>query len=151
LSHTTSQAGLADGHQPQVPPFFPGEQPPGGAPALLAHGKRETPTTSQQRWRQQAAEDLPWIVELYATCADLIGRSSYNTLAAIFNRKCEVSECRVAVKAKTGGDCIRNPSDAGASYDAHKRHRRGHALSGTKETWVAPIDSPGRSSPPAEP
>ena len=29
------------------------------------------------------------------------------------------------VKAKTGRDCIQNPSDADASYDAHKGRRKG--------------------------
>jgi len=41
------------------------------------------------------------------------------------------------MKAKTGGDCIQNPSDADATYDAHKGRGRGHPRSGTKVTWVA--------------
>jgi len=94
LSDTTPQACLADGHQPQGPtPFFPGgEWPPGGDPAFLAPGKRGWPPTSPQRSRQQAAEDLPWIIERFANCADMIGRSTYKALVAIFNRQCEVSE-----------------------------------------------------------
>ena len=55
----------------------PGERPPGGDPAFLAPGKREWPPTSPQRSRQQATEDLPWIIERFATCADMIGRSTY--------------------------------------------------------------------------
>jgi len=46
----------------------------------------------------------------------MIGRSTYQALVAIFNRQCEVSEGKVVVKAKTGGDCIQNPSDADATY-----------------------------------
>ncbi len=94
LSDTTSQACLADSHQPQgPPPFFPGgEWPPGGDPAFLAPGKRGWPPTSPQRSRPQAAEDLPWIIERFANCADMIGRSTYKALVAIFNRQCEVSE-----------------------------------------------------------
>ncbi len=61
-----------------------------------------------------------WIIERFAPCADMIGRSTYKALVAIFNRQCEASEGKVMVKAKTGGDCIQNPSDADATYDAHK-------------------------------
>ena len=42
----------------------------------------------------------------------MIGRSTYKALVAIFNQQWEVSEGNVVVKAKTGGDCIQNPSDA---------------------------------------
>ncbi len=80
-----------------------------------------------------------WIIERFAPCADMIGRSTYKALVAIFNRQCEASEGKVMVKAKTGGDCIQNPSDADATYDAHEERGRGHPLSGTKETWVAPF------------
>ncbi len=68
----------------------------------------------------------------------MIGRSTYKALVAIFNRQCEVSEGKVVVKAKTSGDRIQNPSDADATYDAHKGRGTGHPLSGTKETWLAP-------------
>ena len=119
-------------------PFPPEERPPGGEPAFLAPGQREWPPTSPQRSRQQAAEDLLWIIECFANCADMIGRSTYKALDAIFNRQCEVREGKVVVKAETGGDCIQKPSDADATYDAHKGHGRGYPLSGTKETWLAP-------------
>jgi len=66
----------------------------------------------------------------------MIGRSTYKALVTIFNEQCGVSEGKVVVKAKTGGDCIQNPSDADATYDGHKGRGRGHLLSGTKETWV---------------
>ena len=36
----------------------------------------------------------------------MIGRSTYKALLATFNRQCEVSEGKVVVKAKTGGDRI---------------------------------------------
>jgi hypothetical protein len=75
---------------------------------------------ARQRSRQQAAEDLQWIIERFANCADLAGRTSYKALVTIFNQQCELSEGKVVVKAKTGGDCMQNPSDPEASYDAHK-------------------------------
>jgi Transposase DDE domain len=74
---------------------------------------------ARQRSRQQAAEDLLWIIERFANCADMAGRTSYKALVTIFNQQCEVSEGKVVVKVKTGGDCIQNPSDPEATYDAH--------------------------------
>ena len=35
---------------------------------------------AQQRSRQQAAEDLLWVIERFANCADMTGRSSYKAL-----------------------------------------------------------------------
>jgi hypothetical protein len=84
---------------------------------LFAGGKD---AAARQRSRQQAAEDLLLIIEHFANCADMTGRSSYKALVTIFSQQCEVSEGKVAVKAKTGGDCVQNPSDLDATYSGHK-------------------------------
>ena len=52
----------------------------------------------------------------------MTGRSSYKALVTIFSQQCELSEGKVVVKAKTGGDCVQNPSDLDATYDGHKGH-----------------------------
>jgi hypothetical protein len=75
---------------------------------------------ARQRSRQQAAEDLLWIIERFAECPEWIGRSTYKAMVTIFGQQCEVSGDAVVVKAKTGGDRIQNPSDPEATYDAHK-------------------------------
>ncbi len=75
---------------------------------------------ARQRSRQQAAEDLCWIIDHFANCPDMTARSSYKALVTIFSQQCELSEGKVVVKAKTGGDCVQNPSDLSAGYDAHK-------------------------------
>jgi hypothetical protein len=75
---------------------------------------------ARQRSRQQAAEDLFWTIEHFADSPDMTGRSSYKALVTIFGQQCELSEGKVVVKAKTGGDCVQNPSDLTATYDAHK-------------------------------
>jgi Transposase DDE domain len=75
---------------------------------------------ARQRSRQQAAEDLCWIIDHFANCPDMTTRSSYKALVTIFSQQCELSEGKVVVKAKTGGDCVQNPSDPDAGYDAHK-------------------------------
>jgi len=72
---------------------------------FLAPRKRgwsQGPLDSPQRSRQQAAEDLLWIIERCANCADMIGRSTYKALMAIFNQQCGVSEGKVVEKAETG-------------------------------------------------
>ncbi len=72
---------------------------------FLAPGKRgwsQRPLNSPQRSRQQAAEDLLWIIERCANCADMIGRSTYKALMAIFNQQCGVREGKVVEKADTG-------------------------------------------------
>jgi Transposase DDE domain len=77
-------------------------------------------TAARQRSRQQAAEDLLWTIEHFADRPQWTGRSTYKALVTIFGQQCEVSGDPVVVKAKTGGDCIQNPSDLDATYDAHK-------------------------------
>jgi Transposase DDE domain len=74
---------------------------------------------ARQRSRQQVAEDLQWIIDHFANSADMTGRSSYKAMVTIFSQQCEVSEGKVVVKTKTGGDCVQNPSDLDASYDGH--------------------------------
>ncbi|MGO9922823.1 MAG: transposase [Isosphaeraceae bacterium] len=75
---------------------------------------------ARQRSRQQAAEDLHWIIAHFADDAGMAGRSSYKALITIFGQQCELSQDKVVVKTKTGGDCVQNPSDLGATYDGHK-------------------------------
>jgi len=75
---------------------------------------------ARQRSRQQVAEDLLWVIERFANCADMTGRSTYKALITIFSQQCEVSAGKVVVQAKTGGDCMQNPSDLDATYNAHK-------------------------------
>jgi Transposase DDE domain len=84
---------------------------------LFAGGKD---AEARQRSRQQAAEDLLFLIEHFADRAEMTGRSSYKVLVTIFSQQCEVIEGKVAVKAKTGGDCVQNPSDLDATYSGHK-------------------------------
>jgi Transposase DDE domain len=77
---------------------------------------------ARARCRQQAAEDLHFVITRFADAADHSNRSTYKALITIFNQQCELSgdTDAVVVKAKTGGDCIQNPSDLDATYDGHK-------------------------------
>jgi hypothetical protein len=70
--------------------------------------------------RQSLAEDLAYLVERYRRDASHNGRSSYLMLVKVFEQQCEVIDERVAVRQKTGGDIICNPSDADATFDGHK-------------------------------
>ena len=74
-------------------------------------------TAARQQSRQRAAEDLLWVIEHFADCAEVTNRSSYKTLKTMFDQQCELEQGKVVVKAKPGGDCLQNPSDPDATYD----------------------------------
>src|SRR3954466_3228455 len=75
---------------------------------------------ARARGRQRAAQDLHFIITRFADRPDHTSRSTYKAVATIFDQQCEIGGAKVVVKAKTGGDCIQNPSDLGATYDGHK-------------------------------
>ena len=75
---------------------------------------------ARARCRQQAAEDLHFLITRFADRPDHTKRSSYKALITIFGQQCELSGDKVVVKTKTGGDCIQNPSDLEATYSGHK-------------------------------
>jgi hypothetical protein len=75
---------------------------------------------TRARYRQQAAEDLHFVITRFADRPDHTRRSTYQALVTIFGQQCELSGQKIVVKAKTGGDCVQNPSDLDATYDGHK-------------------------------
>jgi hypothetical protein len=75
---------------------------------------------ARARCRQQAAEDLHFLINRFAERTDHTKRSSYQALITIFAQQCELSGDKVVVKTKTGGDCMQNPSDLEATYSGHK-------------------------------
>jgi len=75
---------------------------------------------TRARYRQQAAEDLHFIITRFADRPDHTSRSTYKALITIFGQQCEWSGEKVVVKTKTGGDCVQNPSDLDATYSGHK-------------------------------
>src|SRR3954453_18083033 len=75
---------------------------------------------ARARCRQQAAEDLHFIINRFADRPDHTNRSTYKAMVTIFGQQCELSGEKVVVKPKTGGDCLQNPSDLGATYSGHK-------------------------------
>jgi DDE family transposase len=75
---------------------------------------------TRARCRQQAAEDLRFIIDRFAESGDLANRSTYKALITIFDQQCALSGGKVVVKAQTGGDCVQNPSDPDATCDGKK-------------------------------
>ena len=75
---------------------------------------------ARARCRQQAAEDLHFVITRFAHRADLTNRSTSQALVTILGQQCELSGEKVVVKTKTGGDCVQNPSDPDATYDGPK-------------------------------
>lgn len=70
--------------------------------------------------RQSIAEDLAYLVERYRRSKEHNSRSTYLMLVKVFEQQCEVIDEKVAVKKKTGGNIICNPSDPDATFDGHK-------------------------------
>ena len=84
---------------------------------LFSHAKD---ADARKRFRQQAAEDLHWVIEHFAKQTAITDRRTYKDLQKLFEQQCEVVEGKIEVRAKTGGDCLQNPSDPDATYDGHK-------------------------------
>lgn len=82
-------------------------------------GDTKTPE-ARQRNRQQAAEDLQWIIERFAAQDVIPTWPIYQQLVTIFQQQCEVVEERIEVRKQTGGAVIQNPSDPDATYSGHK-------------------------------
>ena len=77
-------------------------------------------TGGRRQLRQTVAEDLLFLVNCFAEDQAVANRTSYQAMALVLHEQCEVSEEKVEVKAKTGGDVMQNPSDPDATYDGHK-------------------------------
>ena len=75
---------------------------------------------TRTRYRQQAAEDLHFLITRFADHAAHANRSTYKALITIFGQQCELTGDKVVVKTKTGGDVMQNPSDPDATYSGHK-------------------------------
>src|SRR3954454_18240055 len=107
-------------HDPDAYAALPEEFRQRYAPAQARLFADAKDAEARARCRQQAAEDLHFLITRFAERADLTNRSTYKALITIFGQQCESSGEKVVVKTKTGGDCVQNPSDLDATYDGHK-------------------------------
>ncbi len=89
-----------------------------GVNQLFADTKKDR--ESRRLLRQRVAEDMHFIIQYFGGNAEYNGKDSYKAVERIFYEQCEVSEEKVSIKKKTGGNVMQNPSDPGASYDGHK-------------------------------
>ena len=83
-------------------------------------GKAGKDADSRSRLRLEVAEDLHLLVERFADDVAMRERTTYTLLVKVFQQQCEVAAGKVTVRAKTGGDCVQNPSDPEATYDGKK-------------------------------
>jgi hypothetical protein len=83
-------------------------------------GKESKDAADRTKTRQQVAEDLRSLIELFADHAGLRDRPSYLALVKLFDEQCEIVGDKIEVRAKTGGDCLQNPSDPEATYGGPK-------------------------------
>ena len=85
---------------------------------LLA--KENKDAADRSKTRQQVAEDLRTLIDRFADHADVRDRPSYQALVKVFDEQCEIVDDKIQVRAKTGGDCLQNPSDPEATYGGPK-------------------------------
>lgn len=89
-----------------------------GVSQLFADAKKDS--ESRRLLRQQVAEDMYFLIKLFADNAQHNGKDTYKAVERIFYEQCEVHEDKVGIKKKTGGNVMQNPSDPDATYDGHK-------------------------------
>ena len=89
-----------------------------GVNQLFADTKKDS--ESRRLLRQQVAEDMYLLIRRFANTDEHGRRDTYKSMESIFYEQCEVTEEKVSVKKKTGGNVIQNPSDPDATYDGHK-------------------------------
>ena len=77
-------------------------------------------TGGRQQLRQTVAEDLLFVVNRFSEDKAVANRTSYQAMVRVLDEQCDVREEKVAVKDKTGGHVMQNPSDPDAGYDGHK-------------------------------
>jgi len=75
---------------------------------------------SRAKTRQQVAEDLHDLINRFGDHPGMRERTSYQALVKIFGQQCELVGGRVKVRAKTGANCMQNPSDPEATYHGKK-------------------------------
>jgi hypothetical protein len=89
-----------------------------GVNQLFADTKKDS--ESRRLLRQQVAEDMYYLIRLFADRPEHVHKDTYKALERIFHEQCDVREEKVSVKVKTGGEVMQNPSDPEATYDGHK-------------------------------
>ena len=75
---------------------------------------------ARARLRQRVAEDLLMLIDRFAEHPLIAGMGSYKAMVRVFGEQCEVVGGKVALRKKTGGRTMQNPSDPDATYDGHK-------------------------------
>jgi hypothetical protein len=70
--------------------------------------------------RIQVAEDMHALISIFENNDQFNTITSFKNMVRVFNDQCEISDDKITLKKKTGGDVIQNPSDPDATYDGHK-------------------------------
>ncbi len=70
--------------------------------------------------RQQVAEDMYFLIKRFIDNDRFNNRSTFKNLCTVFEQQCEVTEDKVEINDKPGGNVLQNPSDPDATYDGHK-------------------------------
>jgi hypothetical protein len=123
-------------HDPAAHAALPEELLQRYAPAegrIFGYGKAKGGTEELVRRIQQTAEDIHYLIEHFASHANLNGRSTWQALTRVFQDHCELKPAKgrrgkpvITLKEKAtdpegkSSRVLQNPSDPGAGYDGHK-------------------------------
>ena len=70
--------------------------------------------------RSQIAEEMHYLIDIFEQHEKLSKATSFLALKRIFWEQCEVIDEKIAVRKKTGGRVMQNPSEPDGTYDGHK-------------------------------
>ena len=83
-------------------------------------GDKSKGSKSFKLLRHQVAEDMYFLIERFADEDRFNNRSTFKNLCTVFEQQCEVTEDKVEINDKPGGNVLQNPSDPDATNDKYK-------------------------------
>lgn len=89
-------------------------------PGHKVFGTRSPKGEDRARLRLELAQDMLALIDRFAEHAQIPQMTSYKAMVRVFSEQCEVTGGQIAIRKKTGGRTMQNPSDPDATYDGHK-------------------------------
>ena len=86
----------------------------------LLFGDVKRDAESRRRLREQVAQDMRTLIEVFTDNDQHNRRSTFLLLVQVFEEQCEVIEEKIKIREHPGGDVIQNSSDPDATRDGKK-------------------------------
>ena len=89
-------------------------------PGHKVFGGRSPKGEDRTQLRLELAQDILTLINRFAEHPRIPQMTSYKAMVRVFGEQCEVTDGQIALRKKTGGRTMQNPSDPEATYDGHK-------------------------------